>query len=358
MIAHFFNKFREFIIKCVSPPLVGVVLAMCSGLNVYAASTYTLDFIFNDGMIPDTILSGGQNMAWNFSSGTSYKAITFKNVTASISGNAYDWIDNPSIVFSVNGNEIVQRPISRSTPSAGTEVFVYGDISVPVYLQSDGRFRVRFWLMNHNRINSMVDTQKATAIVTINDFVFSTSPIYDGSTDNLLDQQNDLIKDQIQQDKNYHDQDKNDAISAGSDMQGMASDLETVKSKWEILWYPIEFTNKVMGAFQGSGSARYASAYADISGYYYNDVTGLLEPVMVNSRGAPSGRANSGTVIHIPAYTMPVLNVEVWAGADYDLSTLKEQFPVAFNLLYVVITVIEVLWFVGFLRDKYEEVFG
>lgn len=173
-----------------------------------------------------------------------------------------------------------------------------------------------------------------------------------------MDQQNDLIQDQIDQDKNFHEQDKNDATNAGSDMQGMATDLETVKSKWEILWYPIEFTNRVMGAFQGSSSRQYQAVYSNVSGYQYNDDLGMLEPVYMDARSRAAPRANSGTVIHIPAYTMPVLNVQVWEGADYDLAELKNQFSDAFNLLYVVVTVLEVMWFVGFLRDKYEEVFG
>lgn len=357
LTTRFLKKWWYKLIKCVSPPLVGAVLVLCSGLNVYAASNYNLEFIFNDGMVPDTLLSSGQNMAWNFSSGTKDKSITFKDVTATVTGDGYDWIDSPDIIFSVNGNEYVQRPISRTTSGDKTETYRYGDISVPVYLQSDGRFRVRFWLRNHNRVTSMVNTHTASVSVVINDFVFSSRPIYNSSTDDLLDQQNDLIQNQIDQDKNFHEQDKTDASNAGSDMQGMATDLETVKSKWEILWYPIEFTNRVMGAFQGSSSARYASAYADVSGYRYDEDSGLLEPIALNARSS-GPRANSGTLIHIPAYTLPVLNVQVWEGADYDLSSLKAQFPDAFNLLYVVITVLEVMWFVGFLRNKYEEVFG
>lgn len=186
----------------------------------------------------------------------------------------------------------------------------------------------------------------------------------DGSLSyNLLDSQVlDEIKDNTgqiaQQQQDYHDQDKNDATNAGSEMQGMATDLETVKSKWEILWYPIEFTNRVMGAFQGSSSRQYQAVYSNVSGYQYNDDLGILEPVYMDARSRAAPRANSGTVIHIPAYTMPVLNVQVWEGADYDLAELKSQFSDAFNLLYVVVTVLEVMWFVGFLRDKYEEVFG
>lgn len=357
LITHFLKKWWYKLLKCVSPPLVGAVLVLCSGLNVYAASSYDLQFIFNDGMVPDTLLSSGQNMAWNFSSGTKYKSITFKDVTATVTGDGYDWVDSPDIIFSVNGNEYIQRPISR-TSGDKTETFRYGDISVPVYLQSDGRFRVRFWLRNHNHVTSMVNTHTASVSVVINDFVFSSRPIYNSSTDDLLDQQNDLIQDQIDQDKNFHEQDKNDATNAGDQMQGMAGELETVKSKWEILWYPIEFTNRVMGAFQGSSSRQYQAAYSNVSGYQYNDDLGILEPVYMDARSRAAPRANSGTVIHIPAYTMPVLNVQVWEGADYDLAELKSQFSDAFNLLYVVVTVLEVMWFVGFLRDKYEEVFG
>ncbi len=430
-------------------------------------------------------------MAWFKSDGSAlpYKAMTYKGVYAYIpKSDAGDYAYNPVIVFSVNGNEFRQYPLSRSS-TADMDTYYYGDITVPVVTGSDGRFRCRFWLEVYPPITSVPAQQTLDFTVKISDFVGSDGrfrcrfwlevyppitsvpaqqtldftvkisdfvkldkPIYDSSTEQLLDKQNGLIQEQINQDNNFHDQDKNDATNAGSDMQGMATDLETVteqlldkqngliqeqinqdnnfhdqdkndatnagsdmqgmatdletvkskweilwypliqeqinqdnnfhdqdkndatnagsdmqgmatdletvKSKWEILWYPIEFTNRVMGAFQGSSSARYASAYADVSGYRYDEDSGLLEPIVLNTRSSAGLRANSGTMIHIPAYTLPVLDVQVWEGADYDLSSLKEQFPDAFNLLYVVVTVLEVMWFVSFLRDKYEEVFG
>lgn len=360
LTTHFLKKWWYKLLKCVSPPLVGAVLVLCSGLDVYAASTYKLQFIFNDGFIPDTVLSSGQDMAWFKSDGSAlpYKAMTYKGVYAYIpNSDAGDYAYNPVIVFSVNGNEFRQYPISR-TSTADMDTYYYGDITVPVVTGSDGRFRCRFWLEVYPPITSVPAQQTLDFTVKISDFVKLDKPIYDSSTEQLLDKQNGLIQDQINQDNNFHEQDKNDATNAGSDMQGMATDLETVKSKWEILWYPIEFTNRVMGAFQGSSSARYASAYADVSGYRYDEDSGLLEPIVLNTRSSAVARANSGTMIHIPAYTLPVLDVQIWEGADYDLSTLKEQFPDAFNLLYVVVTVLEVMWFVSFLRDKYEEVFG
>lgn len=177
---------------------------------------------------------------------------------------------------------------------------------------------------------------------------------YDDVSEDILDQIDDDINKQTAQDKAYHDQDKNDATAAGQQMTGMATQLEDVKNKWAILWYPIEFTNKIFGAFQGSSSASYTRSYAGVTGYTYDDSSGELIPVYSKTRAAPA----SGTTITFPEYILPVLNVKVWDGYSYDLSTLKVQFPAVFDGIYVIVTILEIYWFVGFLRSKYEEVFG
>lgn len=174
--------------------------------------------------------------------------------------------------------------------------------------------------------------------------------------DSLNDQSDEtqgLIQEQTQQQQQFHDQDQDDATSAGEAMSGVASDLENVKNKWEILWYPIEFTNKVMGAFQGTSTAAYSLEYGNVSGYTYNESSGLLEPVYAKTRSSSAG----GATITFPEYTMPVLNVKLWDSYSYDMSSLKDQFPVLFDALYVIISMLEVMWFVGFLRKKYHEVF-
>lgn len=168
------------------------------------------------------------------------------------------------------------------------------------------------------------------------------------------------IQDQIDQNQQFRDEDRQDATTAGSDVTGAATDLNNIKSKWEILWYPIEFSNTVLGAFTGgSSNARYRSYYGNITGYTYDNDTGYLVPVYAPAtRSGDYPESPGGTVITFPSYTLPVLNVKLWDSFSYDISTLKTQFPVVFNGIYVVVTVLEVYWFVGFLRDKYEEVFG
>ena len=48
----------------------------------------------------------------------------------------------------------------------------------------------------------------------------------------------------------------------------------------------------------------------------------------------------------------------VWEPYTFDLAEVKEQFPLLFNGIYLVVSVLEAYWFIGFLHDKYEEVFG
>lgn len=179
----------------------------------------------------------------------------------------------------------------------------------------------------------------------------------DGDYLQSIDNNTDQIADQQEQ---YRDEDRQDATTAGNDVTGAATDLNNIKSKWEILWYPIEFSNTVLGAFTGgSSNARYRSYYGNITGYTYDNDTGYLVPVYAPAmRSGDYPESPGGTVITFPSYTLPVLNVKLWESFRYDISTLKTQFPVVFNGIYVVVTILEVYWFVGFLRDKYEEVFG
>lgn len=183
-----------------------------------------------------------------------------------------------------------------------------------------------------------------------------TDQVTSGEISNIDDNVS-AIKDQNQQ---FRDEDRQDATTAGSDVTGAATDLNNIKSKWEILWYPIEFSNTVLGAFTGgSSNARYRSYYGNITGYTYDNDTGYLVPVYAPAtRSGDYPESPGGTVITFPSYTLPVLNVKLWDSFSYDISTLKTQFPVVFNGIYVVVTILEVYWFVGFLRDKYEEVFG
>lgn len=428
LITRFFKTWRKHILTCVSPPLVGVVLALCFGFNSYAFEEFTpstISYLDSGGnlhplasgyteeysLLPTSIdvidissgsmlgdlkvtpsLDGGTKLGFSFNGaqGTlNYPAynISGSNVSFEKKYNFvfhYDYDLTFSLQIDGLSNCNINTAYLPLNLTFKYKPFSAGAISptdVPSdYLTFDNFVRSGAWIYfgDIKMFGSFTENFKyhfkySRAVSNVNSFnvsdatcylytgfVFSGggSVFYHEYSSELLGQIEQNTDKIAQQQQDYHDQDKNDATSAGSEMQGMAGELETVKSKWEILWYPIEFTNRVMGAFQGSSSARYASAYADVSGYRYNEDSGLLEPIVLNIRSSAVARANSGTMIHIPAYTLPVLDVQVWEGADYDLSTLKEQFPDAFNLLYVVVTVLEVMWFVSFLRDKYEEVFG
>lgn len=170
-------------------------------------------------------------------------------------------------------------------------------------------------------------------------------------------------EEQIQQQEQFHEEERSSAEQAGDDMGGFASQLENLKGAWEILWYPIEFTNTVMSVFSdGTGAAEYANIYNNISGYTYDDSTGLLKPVYKNPVATISGAAPvavdvpSGTGLTFPSFS--IMGVTVWDAYTFDLAGLKDKFPVVFDSLYVIVSILEVFWFVGFLREKYEEVFG
>lgn len=165
-----------------------------------------------------------------------------------------------------------------------------------------------------------------------------------------IDKVDDTLKDQHQQEIDKGGQASTDASSAVTTL------TTDIKSKWEILWYPITFTGQLLDVFvNGSSSASsYSARYAGVSGYTYDSDTGLLIPVHdYSSRAAPSG-----TVITFPAYTLPVLDVQLWESYSYDISALRTQFPAVFSALDVIITILELIWLIGFLRDKYLEVFG
>lgn len=160
------------------------------------------------------------------------------------------------------------------------------------------------------------------------------------------DKGNDILTD-------HWDQDQSDAEQAGSDMTGFASQLDNLKNTWAILWYPIEFTNRFVEVFTGgTQAAAYQDEYTYVSGYRYNDETGFLEPIMARSAQPQS----AGTGITFPSFEL--MGYTVWDSYTYDLSQVKQQLPAVFDAIYVLVSILEVLWFVGFLRSKYNEVFG
>lgn len=159
------------------------------------------------------------------------------------------------------------------------------------------------------------------------------------------------IADQLEKDR---EEDREDAGKVGSEAGSFVEQAMDLESKWAILWYPIKFTNSILDVFTGgSSSAVYTRAYGYISGYTYDEDSGMLQPVYSKVRVGSQGAS-----ITFPEFTLPYLDVKLWDSYEFDISSVKADFPVVFDAIYVVSSAIEVYAFVSFLRDKYEEVFG
>lgn len=285
-----------------------------------------------------------------------YKSIALTNVSIlSTPASSYDYSDI-SLCVVVNNTLYEYYPSGVSDTDSGKK-FHFDNIYLPIYMDNaSGDLNITYYIrgyLSNSHFQDVGSPAISTSYVLSLYYVFSLEAYGGDSTDQLL-------QDQLDQDKEFHDRDENDAITAGNDVAGAATELDNLKSKWEILWYPIEFTNDIMAAFSGSNNSRYRSRYAGVVGYSYDDSSGFLVPVYSTSTMAEGDIPESpgGTVITFPSYTLPVLNVKLWDSYSYDLSQITEQYPVLFNAIYVIITILEVYWFVGFLRDKYEEVFG
>lgn len=181
-------------------------------------------------------------------------------------------------------------------------------------------------------------------------FSFAASPRSD----------NEALNDLVDNQEKFRQEDREDAEQAGTDAGNLVEEMQTLKEKWEILWYPIEFTNQLLSVFTGGSAARaYTAKYYNVTGYTYDEETGMLVPVRNPIMTLADAQATSGgATITFPEYTLPVLNVKLWDSYTFDLTTIKDSFPVLFDAIYVVTTVLEMYWFVGFLRSKFEEVFG
>lgn len=177
-----------------------------------------------------------------------------------------------------------------------------------------------------------------------------------GDVDNQILQS---IKDQTAQDKEFHDQDRDDAGKVSGEASGMVSKLQGLKDMWSILWFPIEFFTRLIQVFGSSTADIAMTDEGYITAYTYDEYSGCMVPIYANTRAAgDSIVVPSGAVITFPEYTLPGLNVKVWDSYSFDLNTVKNNFPLVFNGLYIVSSILEVFWFVDFLVDKYEDVFG
>lgn len=170
---------------------------------------------------------------------------------------------------------------------------------------------------------------------------------------------NSSILDLKKQQSDFREQDISSASDFETTGQKFVTDMQsTVKTKWAILFYPFEYSKQIIDVItNGTQSTYYKSYYNYVTGYHYDELTGGLMPIVDFSQPRLDERA-SGTLITFPAFTLPVLDLKIWDSFSFDLSTVKQQFPAVFNLMYLVAGIIETDLFVKFMRTKFDEVFG
>lgn len=214
-----------------------------------------------------------------------------------------------------NPNSIVTSLELSWVNAAGTRVYKTVKLNESVTLSYGGS---GFSITAYPAIGTASSNVSGSYLYTYTDFTFVV-PASALSDNEALNDINDKLQDHLDQDKQYHDEEQQQGEDSGSDASQMVQDLtDQVKSKWEILFYPIEFTQKFLGLFTSS--------------------------------------ADGSTVISFPSFS--IMGMTVWDSYDFDLVTVKNQFSDLFDLLYMVIGVIEVMWFLKYLYCKYDEVFG
>lgn len=398
----FFTKKRRFsqILRRVSPPLVGAVLLCVSVVDVFAAVPDRVDVSFFSTTSPTSnyvIVPTSRSVVWNGSSSRiiyanydvvenwsvrvvsavpGYPRVSRLLLDCDLSG-AVNFVDINTFgnyglsSLDVESVTFIDRfgnsyPLTFSASRNTTVTPGVKDYSIHVYGYSDiinnisssvlvGVISVsyRFTFFAHSSLVSTASydnmTLKHSSSLSGTGYLFSagTGQYLDPSTSAIVDSV-DSLKDQQQSQFN---QEINSANKQGSDAQGLVTNLNNLSGKWSILWYPITFTNDVFQAFTGGGAA-YSMARSGLSGYRYDDDIGELVPVFdYASRAAPGG-----TVITFPSFS--ILGYQIWDSYDFDLSTVKQQIPAVFDGIYVIVSILETIWFVSFLRSKYEEVFG
>lgn len=378
MFTRFSRVFWGRLLLCVSPPLVGAVLLVLSGLSVSAAVKELT--VYHD-IVPEANYTAFSTNAyrgtiWNGSSSYSDIHLRFTDLRAKVAyDNANYKLTKVILHMIISGRDYALEPFTYNTLTTGGVgylewVYASSDLPVDIYCKlfdagdSDGkRSEMYFYLeVVYGEFTSTGTSGTTPQYKRLTDYIYCdysavaygesgiSSPDLDDPVVDGLDNVNNTIKDQFQQEQDQ-------ATQTGSDAEELVGQLDTVKNKWEILWYPITFTNRVLQVFVGGTQASsYKRVYGSVTGYRYDDTTGNLEPVIDASRASLA--RSTGTVISLPSYTLPILNVKLWDGYDYDVSQLKQQYSAIFDAIYVVITILELYWIVGFLRDKYEEVFG
>lgn len=166
------------------------------------------------------------------------------------------------------------------------------------------------------------------------------------------------IQEGNQQAADRFQEEKDTASQQGQDASDFASETESkIRSGWDILWFPITFTQDLLAVFTGgSSTVAYKVDGYKITGYTYDSASGNLVPVM--ERASPiMPIASAGTSITFPSYTLPGLNIKLWDDYSYDISSLRTDFSAVFTASDTLITMLELYWCIGFLRGKYHDVF-
>lgn len=197
---------------------------------------------------------------------------------------------------------------------------------------------------------------------TINNIKQQTTSITNNANQNadkITANQDENTQKILDQNSQFRDEDRAEAEGIGKIAQDfLDTNVSKARSNFSILWEPIAFTQRVISVFSGGTRSDTYSDYLDgVVGFNYNPDTGCLDPILDLGPKSRYGKASGGTTITFPSYTLPVLNLKIWDSYTFDLKTVKDNFPVLFNAIYVVSGCLCLYWFLGFLSDKFEEVF-
>lgn len=155
-----------------------------------------------------------------------------------------------------------------------------------------------------------------------------------------------------------------EANKASGDIGDFFGNMQnSANEKFAPLFYPIDIMRQFVDIIGGgTQSASYTDIYSGVTGWRYDDDTGNLVPIVeMTADGFPTiDGAVEGTVFTFPSFVLSIPNVgsyTLWESYQYDLASVKEQFPVLFDAIYIFFGVILFFWFVDFLVDLFEEVF-
>lgn len=186
---------------------------------------------------------------------------------------------------------------------AGTSAELYYCMDVYVCLYSNHQFTGFGDYIDVNLSNISFD-------------ILSSLKVSDNMSGTILDKINDNILAGNEQDKQFHDEELEEANKAIDQMQDSVGELTGVLSKWEIVTMPITFVKDFAGAITSEGS------------------TGLT----------------------FPSFTL--MGYELWPSYTFDLEVIKDKFPLLYNSLHLITGIMVVGWFLHYLWRKWHLLTG